>query len=114
MNLTNLVGPAKALELYLLREPIPAPKALDLGLVNYVVPDDQLMPFSMDLARRVAKNAPYSSALSKYMVYKHATPDIETHLEFYRFAEETTGRSVDSKEGGSAFRERREPDFRGE
>ena len=114
VNLTNLVGPAKTMELYLLREPIPAPRALELGLVNYVVPDDQLMPFSMDLAQRVARNAPYATALSKYMIYKHATPDIETHMEFYRFAEETTGRSLDSKEGGAAFRERREPEFRGE
>ena len=61
----------------------------------------------------MAKNAPYATALSKYMVYKYATPDVESHLELFRFAEETTGRSEDSKEGGAAFREKREPEFHG-
>ena len=111
--LTSLVGPAKALELYLLREPIDAEYALKLGLANWVVSDEELMDFTIDMAKRIAKNSPYATALSKWMIYKQASPNVSEHVELYRIAESITSITEDSKEGGTAFRERREPDFKG-
>jgi 2-(1,2-epoxy-1,2-dihydrophenyl)acetyl-CoA isomerase len=112
-NLTSIVGIAKALEIYLLAEPIPAPKALELGLANWVVPDDQLIPFTRELAHGVAKRAPYATALTKWMMYRYAHPNMEKDLELIQVAEDITARTQDQVEGGTAFREKREPDFQG-
>ena len=113
VNLTSIVGPSKALELYLLREPIESAYALELGLANWVVPDNELMDFTMKMAKKMATNSPYGTALSKWMIYKFAAPDIGQHVELFRLAENITGLTEDSKEGGLAFRERRDPDFKG-
>jgi enoyl-CoA hydratase/carnithine racemase len=112
-TLTTIVGPAKALELYLLREPIEANYALELGLANWVVPDDELMDFTLSMAKKIAQNSPYGTALSKWMIYKQATPNADEHVELYRIAESITSLTEDSKEGGTAFREKRDPDFKG-
>lgn len=72
-----LVGVAKALELYALAEPISAKQALQLGLTNWVVPDDQLQTFARELAQRIARNSPFATALTKWMLYRYAAPDLE-------------------------------------
>ena len=47
------------------------------------------------------------------MIYKQASPNADEHVELYRIAESITSLTEDSKEGGTAFRERRDPDFKG-
>jgi enoyl-CoA hydratase/carnithine racemase len=60
-----LVGPVKAKELLLLGEPVDAQEALRLGLVNRVVPDNQLMDAALDWAGRLASQPKHSTALAK-------------------------------------------------
>ena len=77
------------------------------------VPDDELMDFTLNMAKKIAQNSPYATALSKWMIYKQASPNADEHVELYRIAESITSLTEDSKEGGTAFRERRDPDFKG-
>lgn len=113
VSLPMLVGVAKAIELYAMAEPIPARKCLELGLANWVCPDDELQSFTREIAQRIARNAPHGTALTKYMLYRFAAPDIESQLELFRFAEDVTARTEDTVEGSKAFKEKRSPVFYG-
>lgn len=112
-NLPALVGIAKALEIYLMRDPIPAARALELGLTNWVVPDAELRPFALEIGHRIGELAPHSTAITKWNMYKYVHPHIEEDLDRIRFAEDITARTEDQVEGGTAFREKRKAVFKG-
>jgi enoyl-CoA hydratase len=92
---------------------IPAQEAEKIGLVNRVVPHDQLMPSVMELAGRIAKNAPAVLRLAKESIYRSQSSDLET-----AFARETDVQaecfySEDFLEGVTAFTEKRKAQFKG-
>ena len=108
--LVRAVNPKPALEMLLTGIPIPAQKALELGLVNRVVPDDQLESEVMELARHIAKASAYTLAVGKETFYRQLqAPD---RPAAYAIAQQTMVANLlaaDGQEGIAAFLEKREP-----
>jgi enoyl-CoA hydratase/carnithine racemase len=109
-RLARLVGPAKALELNLVGEPIRAQEAEALGLANRVVPDEQLLDAALALAETLAAQAPLAVAAIK-QVSGDANLDAGIAAEQAAFADVFA--SADAREGIAAFLEKRSPDFQG-
>jgi 2-(1,2-epoxy-1,2-dihydrophenyl)acetyl-CoA isomerase len=111
--LPKLVGSAKACELVFTGTMVSAEEAMKIGLVNRVVPHEELMTTTMDLAERISRNPPGVLRLAKESMYRSLTSDLET-----AFARETEVQiecfySEDFLEGLTAFKEKRKPHFRG-
>jgi enoyl-CoA hydratase/carnithine racemase len=113
MPLPWLVPPRVALELLLTGDPIDAARAYDIGLVNRVVPNDDLRPAVQELALTIAANAPLSVRAAKEMVYRAAVGRSDDELAIADAIWEPVYRSEDAQEGPRAFRERRAPQWKG-
>jgi enoyl-CoA hydratase/carnithine racemase len=109
-RLARLVGPAKALELNLVGEPIRAEEAQARGLVNRVVADEELLDAALDWAQALAAQAPLAVAAIK-RVSAHADLDAGIAAEQAAFADVFA--SADAREGIAAFLEKRSPEFQG-
>ena len=112
--LPRLVGPAKALELIWTTDPVDASTALSLGLVNRVVPADQLMAETRALAVRLASAAPLALALAKRAVNRALEVGLAEALDYEASLQGIAGRSSDHAEGVRAFIEKRPARFTGE
>ncbi|HUX68699.1 MAG TPA: enoyl-CoA hydratase-related protein [Terriglobales bacterium] len=112
-RLARLIGPGPALQLILSGEPIPAPEALRLGLVNQVVPAAELASAAEALAARIAANAPLAVEFCLQAVREGLDMTLEQGLalEANLFALSCT--TADMKEGTRAFLEKRAPRFEG-
>lgn len=111
-RLTQLIGRTKATELLLTGSMIDAEEALKLGLVNYVVPQEELLAKSMDLLGKILKQSPVALAgvlrcVNSYFDKNSNGFDTEVN-EFAKCFS-----SQDFKEGTTAFIERRKPQFNG-
>jgi 2-(1,2-epoxy-1,2-dihydrophenyl)acetyl-CoA isomerase len=111
--LPRLVGPARALELFLEAEMVAAPRLLELGLVNRVVPQDQLIPETLRWAGRLAQTPPLAVARLKQAVYRSERATLEEMLAYELEAQLACFGSRDFTEGLSAFRDKRAPNFTG-
>lgn len=111
--LPRLVGYAKAAELIWSGEIIDAQEALRLGMVNRLVPHDDLMSTTYQLATRIANNAPLPIAFSKRGLQKSFQWDLATALDYEAYVLEVLRESEDMMEGFRAFLEKREPQFKG-
>lgn len=112
--LPRLIGATKAFELMLLADKLDANSALNLGLVNRVVPADQVMKTAMELACNLAIGPTKAFGLTKRAFNKAIFPDLEELLEYEAYLQEIAGRSDDFKEGVTAFAEKRHPVFTGQ
>lgn len=112
-RLPRLIGVAKALELLLTAELIPASQAKAFGLVNQVVPDEQLIEAAFELADTVAKQAPLALVAAKEAVWKGSDMDIESALALEQSMAAKMRKSEDFREGVTAFREKRDPIWKG-
>ncbi|MBM4243500.1 MAG: enoyl-CoA hydratase/isomerase family protein [Deltaproteobacteria bacterium] len=108
-----LIPPRVALELLMTAEPIDARRALEIGLVNRVVPAAQLREATQSMALRIAANAPLSVRASKALVYASASLGWAAGLEEGDRLFEPVYRSEDAQEGPRAFREKRTPRWTG-
>jgi 2-(1,2-epoxy-1,2-dihydrophenyl)acetyl-CoA isomerase len=107
------VGYARAAEMAMLGERVPAEKALDWGLINQVVPDDQLESASTALLEKLANGPTRSYAGSKRLLNRRLYADLAGQLEAEAEAQKGQGQSSDFIEGVMAFVEKREPKFTG-
>ncbi|MEP9378672.1 enoyl-CoA hydratase-related protein [Aquabacter sp. CN5-332] len=79
--LARLIGPDRALELLWTGRAVGAQEALELGLVTRVVPDDQLLPATYELARRIAAQSQPAIRMSKRIFYQSVNLPLVTHLD---------------------------------
>jgi len=111
--LPRLVGYAKAAELIFSGEVVGAQEALRIGMVNKVVPHEELMQVTYDMAGRMAKNAPLPIAFAKRGLQNFYNMDLVQALDYEAYVLGVTMKSDDFMEGFKAFLEKREPVFKG-
>ncbi len=112
--ISRAIGAKKAMEMLLTADPVPADEAERIGLVNRVVPRDQLADETMALARKIAAASPHTIELGKRAFYEQL--DLELPLA-YQVTERImieNAKSPDAIEGMKAFLEKREPKWGGE
>ncbi len=103
----------KALEILLTGDFIDAGDALDLGLVNHVVPDDQVMDKTESLARKILENAPLAVRGMKEAAVRGLDLPLKDRLDLATRIYDRLQDSEDAREGLAAFLEKRSPVFRG-
>jgi 2-(1,2-epoxy-1,2-dihydrophenyl)acetyl-CoA isomerase len=111
--MTRLVGPAKAKELYYFSERLTADQALDLGLVNAVLPAADLEKEVMDRARRLAEGPSIAYRYMKENVNRAGLVSLEDFMDAEVTHHIHSGLTEDHREAAQAFVDKREPRFRG-
>jgi len=112
-RLARVIGKQRAMELVLTGRHFDAKEAKELGLVNIVAKKKTWMDEAMELARRVAKQAPIAARLGKQAVLAAEETDLAAGLEYERRLYELAMASEDRVEGTTAFLEKRRPKFEG-
>ena len=92
---------------------INADEAMRIGLVNRVVSFDELLPAALELAQRIAKMPSLAIRFAKRTINRGLQTDLDSGLEYERYAAAMLIDSEDRKEGMRAFVEKREPVFKG-
>lgn len=110
--LPRLVGVARALELSLLAEPLPAETALAWGMINRVVDDGALMDEAMTMARRLA-DGPASLGMIRKLYWEGLENTYPAQLGLEASMQSEAGLTADHTEGVTAFREKRAARFKG-
>jgi len=115
LRMINTVGLANAKEIFFTGRSYAAPKAKEMGLVHYVLPQDQLASFTYEMAREISENAPLSLKgmkviFNKIFLSQKLDPKDAAEIEALRLQ---AFNSEDIKEGQRAFKEKRKPKFQG-
>ncbi len=108
-----LIGMAKAKELLMTGDIIDATEAERIGLINKVVPHDELMETVMDLARRLATGPALAIRGTKHALNKKLWNDLNQALDVGLALEERSSRHPDHQETARAFVEKRTPQYKG-
>ena len=109
--LPRLIGPAKTLELSWSGDPIGAAAAYELGMLNKVLPDDQVVGHTQEFAARLGRGPARTIALIKRAVNQAHELPLERVLELEANYQTIASRNPDFKEAVSAFREKRNAKF---
>ncbi len=111
--LPRLIGRARAAEMMLLGERVPAAKALDWGMIHKVVADDMLDAEALALATRLAAGPTLALGLMRRALGRALETGYAEAMEAEAEAQRTARGSADSMEGGIAFLQKRKPQFSG-
>ena len=112
--LPRLVGIARALELFFTGKILDAKAALDIGLVNRVVPHERLMDETLSFAAEIAAKPPLATRMIKRAVYQALGSDLRSHLDYISSQVALLSETRDHQEAARAFLEKRPPRFTGE
>jgi enoyl-CoA hydratase/carnithine racemase len=112
-RLARVVGKQRAMELVLTGRHFGAAEAERLGLVNVVAKKNEWLDDALELARRVASQAPLAARLGKQAVLAAEETALGAGLEYERRLYELAMATEDRREGTSAFLEKRKPNFEG-
>jgi len=111
--LVQLLGVAKAIDFLMRNRIVSAKEALDLGLVNEVVPSDQLLDRALELARELAEGPQVAMRMLKRSIYNAAEMSFAGALDDIAAKTAVTDHHPDAREGIAAFREKRKARFNG-
>lgn len=111
--LPRLIGIGKALELLLTGDVLSPQEALEIGLVNRVVPHDRLMEETMILAEKIASKPPLAIRMMKRSVYQAQSSTLRSHLDYISSQLALLSETHDHQEAAKAFVEKRKPVFSG-
>jgi 2-(1,2-epoxy-1,2-dihydrophenyl)acetyl-CoA isomerase len=111
--LPRSVSPARAFELATMASKVTAQQALEWGMINRVVPADELDSAVNAVAEYYASAPTLAIGMIKKMLNKATYSDLDTMLQYEAWCQEIAGRSSDYKEGVSAFNEKRKATFTG-
>jgi enoyl-CoA hydratase/carnithine racemase len=113
VRLPQIVGLGNAMEIFLSGDRIGADQALRIGLVNRIIPQDQLLQESLAYAERLASRAPLAQRLGKEVMLRALSLPLEEALRMESHSFHDLGQTSDLKEGTTAFREKRDARFEG-
>ena len=111
--LTQLVGPAKACELIFGGKIIGADEALDMGLVNKVIPAADFAETTREFANEMTNGAPVANGISKMMIYQALETSLEVHGRLDFLGQQYAFNTEDREEGIQSFLEKRPAEFKG-
>jgi len=112
-KLVDVVGPSFAKEIFFTARQFTAAEALQMGLVNRVLPADELEKYVQDYAKTISGNAPLTVDAVKYIVGQAVTPESMRDLQKCADLVAQCFASSDYIEGRKAFMEKRKPQFTG-
>jgi enoyl-CoA hydratase/carnithine racemase len=112
-RLTRMLPRGIALELLITGARFDAPWALRYGLVNYVVPADQVMPKARELALAICENGPLAVRLAKESALRGIEMSLEDGLKQETERAREVLSSEDAREGPLAFAQKRKPEYKG-
>jgi enoyl-CoA hydratase/carnithine racemase len=111
VGLARAIGRKHALEMLLTGDPIEAQTALAWGLVNRVVPDDEVAAHTRDLLARATRGSAASKALGKQAFYRQVDLDLPAAYAYASEVMAAASQTPDAREGVRAFLEKRRPAF---
>ena len=112
--LARLVGLRRAKEMALLNPVLSARQALEWGLINRVVADDQVLPTALEIAYELAKGPTLAFGETKRLILSGATESLESQMEREARAIATMAGNADGREGVAVFIGKRTPKFTGQ
>ena len=111
--LPHIIGLGRALEMAYTAEAISAQEAERIGLANKLVPHDELLPYTMEYARRLANGPTKALAMIKVGMRRALAASLASELEFAAYAQGACFKTEDFQEGIRAAIEKRPPVFKG-
>ncbi|MBV9412226.1 MAG: enoyl-CoA hydratase/isomerase family protein [Acidimicrobiia bacterium] len=111
--LPRRIGEVRAREMLLLGRPVAGAEAAEWQLVHQSVPDDQLETAAESVVLELSNGPTVALGLTKWLMHAGASATVDDHLRNEAFALELSSRTEDFREGLTAFKEKRNPDFKG-
>lgn len=113
-RLPRLIGLGKAKEMIYAAKRVEAEEAYTIGLVERVVPSEDMLDKALELAHSIASNAPVALRQAKQAINKGYNVDLETGLQIESMSYQVTIPTEDRLEGLRAFKEKRKPEYKGQ